>query len=167
MSEFDSWLEAATSYEQTVDVCLDGKLVADLEQAESQLREASQGMLEPPADLEQRVQDLAKRVQVKTRSFTFRSIGRRAWRKLHSEHPPTESDRSQGADFNTETFPVAAMVASCVEPGLTPAQAEKLTAILPEGEFDRLWGAVLLANLVGADAKKAVATAATLASAKK
>lgn len=155
------WQKDASPHSKKVEVCFDRALVAELEEAEAALKEASRGMLEPPPDLENHVAELAKQVQAKTREFTFTGIGRRKWRELLSEHPPTEEqlEKMGRMDHNPETFPVAAMVATCTSPGLTEKEAQWLADEMPEGVFDRLWAAVLSTNLLGGDEKKAVATA--------
>jgi hypothetical protein len=167
VSDFDSWKAQATPYSRDVEVCADGDLVARLEDLERQREERSRGMLEAPTDLDEQIQALAEEVQSKTLKLTFRSIGRLRWRKLISEHPPTveQKEQDEGLDHNPETFPPVAFSASC--DALTEEQARWLCDNLPEGEFFRLWGACLAANLIGGDAKKAVATAAAARSEKK
>lgn len=169
MSDFASWKAQAKPFQASVDVCSDGQLVAELDSARDQLEEAKRGMLEAPKELESHVAALSKKVESKTRTFTFRSIGRREWRKLSSEHPPSDEQRAlePDLDHNPDTFPPAAIAASCIEPKLTLDDAAWLCDELPDGEFWRIWQAVLSANLIGGDAKKAVATAAAVLSEKK
>lgn len=167
MSELQEWREKAKPYRASVDVCVDGELVAELEAAQARLKEESEGMLAANEELEAHVLAVAKEVEARTRTFTFESIGRLAWRKLKSEHPPTEEQAAEEFDHNPETFPVEAFLASCIEPKLSREDAEWLCHDLPEGEFLRLWGALLKANLIGGDAKKAVATAVAGSSEKK
>lgn len=166
MGELKEWRENAKPYTASIDVCADGQLVAELEAAQRRLEEESAGMLEAPKELETHVQALAKKVQELTRTFVFQSIGRREWRKLKSEHPPTEEQAAAEFDHNPETFPAEAFLRSCISPKLTREDAEWL-ADLPEGEFMGVWGALLKANLIGGDAKKAVATAAVASSEKR
>jgi hypothetical protein len=67
-------------------------------------------------------------------------------------HPPTAEQREQfGAilDHNPETFPAAALAASCVEPGLSPEQAKWIVDELPVGVVDRIWATCLSANVTG------------------
>lgn len=170
MSEVDSWLSETSPHTVTEHVCFDRSLVGELEEAQDQLTRQSRGMLEPPAELVERVESLKSKVQEKTRKFVFVSIGRTSWRKLLSENPPTQEQLDEfgrGLDHNPEEFPFAALAATCKEPGLTVDQAKKLADVLPVGVFDRLWGACLSANVMGGDEKKAVGTAAPLLSVKK
>lgn len=165
------WKTEASPSTQTVEVCFDRTLVSELEEAQARLQAAKKtagGMLEAPAELENHVAELAKKVEEKTRTFIFSSIGRRAWRKLLSEHPPTDEQKENTPpdvfgnriDNNPETFPVAAMVATCTSPGLTQEEAQWIADELPEAVYMRFWNAVLQANVLGGDEKKAVATAA-------
>lgn len=170
MSEIDAWLDESSPHTVTEYVCFDRSLVGELEEAQSQLTRQSMGMLEVPAELEKRVEKLKAQVAEKTKTFVFVSIGRTAWRKILSEHPPTPEqieEYGRHQDHNPEEFPFAAMAASCKEPGLTTDQAKKLAEVLPVGVFDRLWGACLSCNLTGGDEKKAVGTVVPLRSAKK
>lgn len=169
MSDFKAWQDQAKPFKATVDVCADGELVAELDAAWARLEKEKEGQLEPPSELEAHVAALSKKVEEKTRTFVFQSIGRREWRKLSSEHPPTDEQKAlePELDHNPDTFPPAALAASCSEPRLTDEDAQWLCDVLPDGEFFRIWSAVLSANLIGGDAKKAVATAAAVLSEKK
>ena len=93
--------------------------------------------------------------------FRFRSIGHRAWADLLAAHPPTR-DQSRAAplvDFNPDTFPVAAIAASCVEPEMTVDEAQRLDRALNQTQFDTLWTAVLDANMGGGSDPKSVLAA--------
>ena len=156
------WQKDASPSIQKVEVCFDRQLVSELEEAQARLVAESKGKLEPPTELENHVSELGKQVEAKTRTFVFASIGRRKWRELLGEHPPTKEQLKEdpNLDNNPETFPQAAMVACCTDPGLTTEEADWIAAELPEMVFLRFWNAVLKANVLGGDEKKAVATAA-------
>lgn len=58
----------------------------------------------------------------------IRSIGRGRWEKLKEAHPPTDAQKAKAKEqageemvleFNPETFPIAAIAASCESPKLT------------------------------------------------
>lgn len=158
------WQEEATPYVDKVHVCFDRALVAELEEAQARLAQESKGQLESPPELENHVAELSKKVEAKTRTFVFSSIGKGAWRKLLADHPPTEAQlkADPSLDNNPETFPQAAMVACCTEPGMTVEQANWIATELPEMVFLRFWNAVLRCNVLGGDEKKAVTAAAHL-----
>lgn len=99
--------------------------------------------------------------------YVFRSIGRKAWRALIDEHPPTEDEiadadaeyqRRKAAgedieasavrpDWNGDTFPQAALSACCIEPGLTEAEADELLDQVSDLEASQLLGAAVVANM--------------------
>lgn len=67
--------------------------------------------------------------------FVFRGIGRRAWERLVDDHRATkdQQDKHRRAnpktgplEWNPETFPVAAVAASLVEPSLTAADVQEI-----------------------------------------
>jgi len=100
----------------------------------------------------------------RTATFRFRGIGRLAWRRLLDEHPATDEQQQQHRaaqlergvmpsqvtklGWNADTFPPAAIAATCVEPKITEAQARKLwdSPAWNDGELDKLFSAVLLVN---------------------
>jgi hypothetical protein len=92
--------------------------------------------------------------------FVFEQIGRAAWLALIGEHPPRPEDTEQGLDHNPETFPIAALVASCVEvhnpdlDRLDDESARFLAAELNIAEWRKLWNGCLIANLGTADDPK-------------
>ena len=118
---------------KTVELCLRGDLVADLESAEDHGDGA-------------RVDELTKAVKDATVVFTLAGLTRDKYRALEAQHPDAEG----GAGWNVETFPEAlvraSIVSPLVQPGdplfdvLTPAQVEKLfeAAFLACNEVDEL-----------------------------
>lgn len=155
MDTFESWKAEASRLRTFEDVCFDRALLFELEQAEADAKKEP-GMLDsggPP------VQELRDEIKAKTRRFVFESIGKRAWRDLLAEHPPTKEQRASlgmALDHNPDTFPPAAMAATCVEPGMTAEQAQWFYDEFPIGVVERVWNAVLLANVIGGDEKKVV-----------
>lgn len=82
--------------------------------------------------------------------FTFQAIGRRAWRELLAQHPPTAAqlELDAGLEYDPDTFPAAAIAAACVEPeGVTADAMAELEERLSIGQFGRLWTACLAANV--------------------
>lgn len=166
-NDFESWKQDATPYTQHADVCLDRGLVAIFEAAARKLDQATRvrvggedtAMLEVSPELENHVAELEKQVQAKTRRFTFEAIGKRNWRKLMAEHPPTEDALDKRAGYNVETFVPAALAATCTDPGLTLEQADWLVNEQDEGVVAEIIRACFDANVEGGDEKKAAATA--------
>lgn len=133
---------------------------------ERRLVESSQSPSSSLADsggakgLAEELQAVEAEMEAATRSFRFQALSRRRWRGLLAGHPPQKQHKSEGLDFNPETFPVAAIAACAVEPAMNAEQAEKLADALPLGEFERLWAGVLEVNLgVSGNPKSMIATA--------
>lgn len=97
-------------------------------------------------------------------TFTFRAVGHLRWANLMAAHPPTKEQRKENArlDHNPETFPIAAMAESCVEPeGATLDLFRRLEASsVPTTVFDTLWATCIEANLGGTGVPKSVAAGA-------
>ena len=89
--------------------------------------------------------------------FRFRAIGKRPWADLLKQHPPTKDQQRAGLDHNPETFPAAAIAASCVEPTLTVDEAERLERALNASQFDVLWAKCIDANIGGTSDPKSSA----------
>lgn len=153
--EFSGWQKETTRSQKSADVCFDRALLHKLEVAEKEASAAGDGML---ATDKGEVESIRDEIKSKTRTLVFEAIGKRQWRDLLGEHPPAREQREQtpGLDYNPETFPAAAMAAACVQPGLTLEQAQWLCDELPLGVVERVWLAVLDANVIGGDEKKAV-----------
>jgi len=99
--------------------------------------------------------------------FRFRAVGHRAWADMLREHPPTEAQRKadRSADHNVETFPYAAMAASCIDPVMTVADVRRLeeSALIDVKAWTELWSKCIDANVVSA-APKSLAASILLAS---
>lgn len=81
-----------------------------------------------------------------TVEVTFQAIGRRRWRQLLAEHPPSDEERTAGAE-HAETFVWAAMAAASVRPtGATPATVEAFCDTLTDGQLGVLWAACVSVN---------------------
>jgi hypothetical protein len=108
--------------------------------------------------------DLEAETEAAKVEFKFRAIGRRAWADLMSQHPPTKEQLkvSRHWDHNPETFPSAAMAASCFVPdGMTVEAMRRLEVSLNDTQYKVLWAACLEAN-TGVDVPKSPAAGAIL-----
>lgn len=100
------------------------------------------------------VQDEMKAAEV---TFTFGALSHKAWQDLLAKHPPTPKQKADhGIDHNPETFSVAAVAASAVDPPLSHTQAERIRETFTFGEFEKLYRAVLESNAEVAGAPKSV-----------
>lgn len=166
------WLDESTPDRREVTVCFDRRLVSELVQAKSQLKEAREqdaGMLSGSDDVREltaRVSELEELIRAKSRTMAFEGIGWGPWRDLLAKHPPADDQAStfsravelafmphavENIGYNAETFIPAAIAATCVEPGISVHQAATLLRKAPPGVIERLWTAVLESNLSGAD----------------
>lgn len=107
-----------------------------------------------------RILEIEDEMAAKSVTFRFRSIGHRAWADLLRKHPPTRDQlaKRRDMDHNPETFPYAAIAASCIEPVMTVDEVKRLEAspAFDVQAWNQLWGACLEAN-VAAVAPKSLA----------
>lgn len=144
----------------TVRLSLRGDLAEEHERLGRELealRGGEEGMSPDPAatELAQRIVDLEAQMRDDEVAFTFEAVGQKAWNDLLAAHPPTKDQRSAGLDHNPETFAPAAIAASLVDPDPgedAVAEVEALADRLSLGQWSRLWGACLKANVSGGDA---------------
>lgn len=151
---FAEWQSEATRDRAQVSVCFDRALLSELEAAEAELVQVPvTGTLgDERTALTAHVDQLKETIREKSRVLVFEGIGRKAWRDIQAEHPPTEAQRKEyGAflDHDPESFPAAAMAASCLEPGLSVEEAQWLCDEMPVSVVDRVWSTCLRANVTG------------------
>lgn len=82
--------------------------------------------------------------EASTFTFTVKSVTRKAWADTLAKHPPRKG--VDPLDFNADSFPPAAVALCCDQ--LTADQASRLAASLPQGEWDKLWNAVIQLNVL-------------------
>jgi hypothetical protein len=150
VTDIDEVLAGIKPAQRTVPVCIDGTLGELLDEAKAEWADAVEGSVavgNPAVSAAlDRIRDLEAQAESATVEFTVRNIGRKAWRKLITEHPPPADDL-EGWRFDPETFPVAALAASCVDPVMTLEQADLLAAKLSDGQFQKLSAAVFDVNV--------------------
>lgn len=85
-------------------------------------------------------------------TFQLRCLPPEQWEELISEHPPTEAQRKQGWQWDTETFRPALLAASVMVPegekGLTELDWRQLAAhgLLAAGELELIYGTAVALN---------------------
>jgi hypothetical protein len=171
MSELSAWLDEATPERREVPVCFDRRLLSDLAKAKEALLEDTEPANEPTlggvsatSEARERVAELTEQIRAKTRIFVFEGLGWGPWRALMAKHPPAPDQAEtfaravqlafmphavENIGYDAETFVPAAIAASCVEPGITEAEARRLLDSAPPGVLERIWTAVLEVNLAG------------------
>ena len=175
MSEltFDQVVDAYAPAEQSVRVCVRGDLVAQLERLEADLveaRDADENENRHPKapKIAKQIEELQAVARGHEVEFVFRSIGRKAWSDLVSQHPPTKKQKAelkgnQRLEWNPETFPIAAVAESCIKPaGVTEDAVQRIADEWTHGQWQLLWNACLAANIKVNDVPSSVAASAIL-----
>jgi hypothetical protein len=154
---FAAALASSKPLSKSISLCLDGELLAEAESLGEQFRQAQNDderlnrVAEAP-QIARRLAEVADRIRETEVEFTFRSLGRLAWRDLVSEHPPTKEHEQVGLDFNPDTLPAAAMAACCVAPEDADLEGfRQLSETLTQTQWDRLWLTCREANLGAGD----------------
>lgn len=149
--DIDDVLARARPARRTVAICLDGSIAGRLEVLQEQWRAASgfdaEHNVNPTAPrISDEIAALAVEADRATVSFTIEALGATAWRRLVAEHPPPADDLD-GWRWDMETFPPAAVAASCIDPKMSEDQAVALAERLSDGQWNKLLGAVMAVNL--------------------
>lgn len=98
-------------------------------------------------EIKDKMHDLEDRMAASVRHFVFEALPQQAYSKLLAQHPPKETDRKAMTGFNRETFPKALIAACSHTPKISPAKAEQLCNRLTDGQFGKLWNAVIALNV--------------------
>lgn len=144
----DDIIGNASPVERIVRVCVAGHLSGEYERIRSEIDEASSVQWERlsgggsnlPA-LQRKLEETAEEMRKHTYSFRFQAVSAKKWSDLIAAHPDKDGKRI----FDPETFPAAAISATCVEPaGMDDAvQAGKLLEKLSPAQqaelFDGAW----------------------------
>lgn len=168
--DLDTQLDEASLPEKTVEVCLRGDLVAQVEDLERELRDlrtntetmADQGRARKVAE---RIEAARAEMSAKAIVFRFRGLDRHGWAQLLTDCPPRDgvaTDKALG--YNPETFYPALIRRCLVEPQVTDEQWERLDARLSSGQFDSLADTALAVSRRKVDVPFSFAASATLRS---
>jgi hypothetical protein len=157
---FDNALKNASPVAKRTRLCLDGELLSEIERLGEELTQLPDGSDDAQRIASEIVEKTERAVASQT-EFVFQAIGRRAWRELAEAHPPTEEQRAKGAEFDTESFPIAAMGASCITPkGATEAKFRKLAEGFTDAQWNQLWLTCHAANTSGGEIQVSIAALA-------
>lgn len=154
VEDIDAFLEGLQMPQDEVPICMRGDLQLAFEQLQRELDAARRA---PATDsfaggssgrearrIAEEIEALRQEMQSYVRVFVLKAIPRKEWRDLLRDHPPRQKD--QPADHNTETFPIAALVACSVKPKLTDDKAGKLIDALTAGQWGTMWNTILELN---------------------
>ena len=148
--DLDDLIAKAVPRAKTVRLCSRGDLASEHEALYARLNELA---LEPTGSLggnpearevAQRIHALEEEMDGCTVEVTVKALSRNAWANLLAAHPPTREQQRKGEDHNPETFPIAA-VAECI--GRTVDKVREIADVLPNGEWLKLWNAVVQLNV--------------------
>lgn len=118
-----------------VEIVLDDDLVLEHDRLLIELEAARRNghTEEQVAALEKDLANKRAAVDEVTKVLTFRAMGARRYDELVDEHPPTDQQQAEAqerfnrpAPYNPDTFPVALIAASLVEPELTVEEVERI-----------------------------------------
>jgi hypothetical protein len=146
-------LAEATPTERSVRICIRGDLRARFDELEAELRAAVDGgdgersvSGAPEHAIVERLQQVRADMEAATRTFRFRSIGKR-WRTLATKHEKPDGGMGEG-------FFVEAIAESSVSPKMSVEQVGKLFDVLAQGDVDALFLCARSANLGTPDLPK-------------
>lgn len=152
MPSIDDVLEEAEPHHKSVRLCLLGNLSRDHEHLNGELVVAIGKHGDKHADvvqLAEQVRALEIDMRERATEFVYKALGRPAWKKLLADHPPTEEQLKDDPTlkFDPDEFPIAAMVASMIEPsGVTRSSLLRLIEKMTDTQYLILWDACLAAN---------------------
>lgn len=160
--DLDEFLAGAKPRTVEVRVCARGDLAARHAQLRDELAAVAMDPRERDLSGNPRAREISEEIvqiegemEAHTRVFTVRAASRNEWANLLAAHPPTKEQQRAGENTNPLTFPVAAVAACCDE--LDEAKATRLADVLPQGEWLKLWTAVVTLNVVATTVPKLAA----------
>jgi hypothetical protein len=145
-------IASARPQARTVELCLRGDLVADLEDTARRLAVAkSRGDNTAQQDLEAEVTRLRATMAESVIVARLEAMPRAVWLSLLAEHPPRDGDAvDRASGFNTATFYEAVVRGSWSAPDLPPADLDALLAAVNDGQWQELAEAAFTVNTRGA-----------------
>lgn len=175
MTDIDDVLGAYRPQSRSVRVIVDGSVLAELDRLEDELKDAQQvdrRENRPPEapGIARRIEELRAAAHASAVEFTFQAVGRRQWSDLLAQHPPTPEQLAEARaadqsppEFNPETFPAAAVAASCTSPeGMTADKAQRIFDGWAIAQTGAIWSACLAANIGSVDIPFTSAASAVL-----
>jgi hypothetical protein len=130
--------------ERSVEICLRGDLVAELEEIDRQYAQLPEGdgrltSGAPRRRLAEQAAALREQMQDSTIVFRLRGLSRRTWDALVKQHPPIQDvEEHKAFGYNTDTFFDALVRASLVDPTLDPQQWEQLLETVTTSQWRKL-----------------------------
>jgi hypothetical protein len=151
--------------QRTIQICLNGDLVAEHEEAERELEQAQRNPGNSlagngAAAIAERIEALEAEMRESTETFVLRALpqkknprdDRPTWRELLDRHPPRRGDDGEiveadkGTLLNTETFYDDLVRTSVVSPEMDETDWDDLFAVITNAQFGDLSMAAWLLN---------------------
>lgn len=157
MTSLDDILGKVRPPERTVELCLRGDLVVELERLEADLDSLEDdgslaGTSTQARQIAEQIERLREEMRDATVTFKFRGLPYAEYSKLMKQHPPRKD--TDDIDVNWATFPSAIIQACCVDPALDTDGVDKLADALTHAQWDRLFGAAYAVNRTTVDIPK-------------
>lgn len=143
MPTFEEVMALASLPEDTLPLCLAGKLVGEVADLQRQRMEAgpasSIGERSPAAVIDDQIRELAERMRAATVPFKLRAMDGKKWDAHYAVLPLKGKDESDKAYAPRKYAWVAEMVSlTCVDPVMTPEQVDELVGKLHGLHWDKL-----------------------------
>lgn len=172
MTTIDDILGQIKLPERIYELCIRADLRGQWEQAEKDLAAAEADTRDSLAGIgaagkaaAKRVRELETQMAEQTIPITLRALTHKALSDLQAAHPPRE-DKNETV-FNTETFGVALLAASAVDPAMSEEKAGQLIDRLTHGQWDDLFNTMWSLNRGSVDVPKSRRASAALLSTRK
>jgi hypothetical protein len=153
MASIDDIISSAKLPEKTIELCLRGDLQAQWEDLERQFQAVQEqdgdtlGGGAHARDLADRMAGVAEEMRSHQVTFLFRGLSHRAYSDLLKAHKAPEEKRDEAVDgLDWGTYPTALIAACAVDPAMSYEQAEKLSEVVSNKQFDDLFAAALSVN---------------------
>lgn len=152
MQDIKELIATAKRPARTVELCLRGDLVADIETATRDLAIAQEFKDEAELDrLAQLIMAMKEEMADSVVTVRLESMARDKWLEMLAQHPErTGNDMDEGLGFNPESMYPAMIRESWAEPELEADNLEALLAGLNDGQFSELAEAAFSVNTRGA-----------------
>lgn len=136
---------------RTVEICLRGDLVAEIEEATRQLALAREHKDDKKVDrLASHIAALKMEMADAVVTVRMEAMPRADWLKLLAGHPPERREPDETLGFNPETMYPAMIRAAWAAPELDQQDMERLIDSLNDGQFSELAEAAFAVNTRGA-----------------
>ena len=143
-----------TPARKTVTIVLDDAAaaeIADLEKklAEAEAFDADHNAAPTAPAVEEQLEQARDEFREMIVEFTFEAMGRKAYDELVDAHPPTPKQKEDGYSYNPETHAAALIVASCIDPEMSLADAQAIWEEWGTAEAQLLYMTAVAVNAAG------------------